>query len=615
MIRGDGPREPRAEIIDDDGTPLARSVAQPPVAIGQRPARAFATAVAIAAILVVIVFVGVSNRNPARPLGTPGVAPSPLVSVEPGLDGSFPASAAGLPVVSVGAAQAIAADASRDDAELAVGGWYTAVRLVETCQPSLMPVGACASDWQTVVESQPDVHWSSDGVSHPIVAGTASITPLFVDPVAPPDLVIGNAGGQLEIVAPTAIVLIGHFHDDRLCATSPGPSTYCTSRFVVDAVADLTGTVPTSEDPILVDSPKITQAEIVTVIRSHLRLGGFVLTYGALSWQADPSEPPYVEPSTDGPPADGRTVWLVRGYLGGTNGSGGAASGPAFASWMAIDDVTGQVWGPLSTPAEAARPAAEFPPTMDGLTVQTVAAAVPNGPTSHGVIAVAGYLSNNRAVEGCPPAPTTDKPNPCSGTQLILIDQPGTILVPNDATFLYEFAVPSNLPSIRPEILPGTTVDNPWQGLGGIGAEISPWPVVVIGQFGDPRSPECAARPGGGNAGCDRSFVVDQLPWIGGIGFGPSIFIGSGLRPRHSAPEVTSAVAGWFLPQSQPAIVSMTSTLPADSAALTGVSLEGRPKQLYWVVRVISNLPAGPASSLLVFDDRTLNLVEVSSGD
>jgi hypothetical protein len=33
------------------------------------------------------------------------------------------------------------------------------------------------------------------------------------------------------------------------------------------------------------------------------------------------------------------------------------------------------------------------------------------------------------------------------------------------------------------------------------------------------------------------------------------------------------------------------------------------------VVRVISNLPAGPASSLLVFDDRTLNLVEVSSGD
>jgi hypothetical protein len=59
----------------------------------------------------------------------------------------------------------------------------------------------------------------------------------------------------------------------------------------------------------------------------------------------------------------------------------------------------------------------------------------------------------------------------------------------------------------------------------------------------------------------------------------------------------------------------MTSTLPADAAALTGVTLDGRPTQLYWVVRVISSLPAGPASSLLVFDDKTLNLVEVSSGD
>ncbi|HEY2887214.1 MAG TPA: hypothetical protein VGJ17_01240, partial [Candidatus Limnocylindrales bacterium] len=96
MIRGDGPREPRAEIIDDDGKPLTRSVAQPPVPIGQRPARAFGAAIAVVAILGVIVFIGVSNRNPARPLGTPGVAPSLPASVAPGLDGSFPAIAAGL---------------------------------------------------------------------------------------------------------------------------------------------------------------------------------------------------------------------------------------------------------------------------------------------------------------------------------------------------------------------------------------------------------------------------------------------------------------------------------------------------------------------------------------
>jgi hypothetical protein len=368
-----------------------------------------------------------------------------------------------------------------------------------------------------------------------------------------------------------------------------------------------------SAGPNEVDTTKLTSAGIVAVVRSHLVTGGLVLSFGALPWQVDVSQPPYVEPSTDGPPADGRTVWLVRGYIPEPAGSG--AGGAALESWLAIDDVTGQVWGPLSVPAVVAPLGAEFPRKVAGLTVQSVGGALPNGPTSKGVIAVAGYLSNDRAVEGCPPAPTTDKPNPCSGTQLVLIDQPGSILVPNDATFLYEFAVPPNLPSIRPVILPGTTVVDPWDGLNGIGAEVASRPVVLIGQFGDQRSPECAPRPGGGNAGCDRSFVVDQLAWVDGVFFGPSVFGGPGGRPSHSATDVTTAVAGWFLPQSQPAIVSMTSTLPADAAALTGVTLEGRPTELYWVVRVISTVPTGPASSLLVFDDRTLNLVEVSSGD
>ena len=593
MIRGDGPREPRAEIIDDDGRPRARSVAQAPVPIGQRPARAFGAAAALLAVLGVIVFVGVSNRHPAGPLATPTASAGPPASLGP----PFPGAAAGLPVISVDVAQSIAADASRDGEELAVGGFYTAVRLVESCRPSLQPVGTCVSDWQAVLESQPDVRWSSDGVSHPITPGTTAITPVFIAPTSPPAAIqiqSDNPGGPLEVVPPARIVLVGHFHDDRLCAASPGPSTYCTSAFAVDGIADSSGAVTATEGQSQVDSTTRSALGIVAVIRSHIVAGGSVLTYGALPWGTDASQPPYVEPSTDGPPVDGRAVWLVRGYVAGAAGSGTGPPAEALVSWMAIDDVTGQVWGPLSMPAVAAPLRAEFPPTIDGLTVQTVATAVPNGPTSHGVIAVAGYLSNDRAVEGCPPAPTTDKPNPCSGTQLILVDQPGTILVPNDATFLYDFAVPADVPSIRPEILPGTTVDDPWHGLDGIGAETSPWPVVMIGQFGDPRSPECAPRPGGGNAGCDRSFVVDQLAWVGGAEFGPSVFTGSGVRPSHSAPDVSAAVAGWFLPLSQPAIVSMTSTLPADSAALTGVTLEGRPKQLYWVVRVISILPTGP---------------------
>lgn len=254
----------------------------------------------------------------------------------------------------------------------------------------------------------------------------------------------------------------------------------------------------------------------------------------------------------------------------------------------------------------------EFPATVDGLPVQPVNSAVLSGPDPGGVVAVAGYLSNDRAPDGCPPGPTTDKPDPCSGTQLVLIDQPDPVLQPNDATFLYDIVVPAGLASIQPVILPGTSAPDPWAGSSTLGAYLRSRSVVLIGQFGDPRSPECAARPGGGNAGCDRSFVVDQVAWLNGLSQGPSVWQGSGRTPVHGWRDAAAALAGWFLPALQPQFVSITSTLPADSAALTGVDLTGRANELFWVVHVITNQPGGPASSFLVFDDRTLNLVEVS---
>ncbi len=253
----------------------------------------------------------------------------------------------------------------------------------------------------------------------------------------------------------------------------------------------------------------------------------------------------------------------------------------------------------------------EFPPTIDGLTVRSVSAAVPDGPSPSGLIAVGGYLSNDRSPEGCPPAPSTDKPNPCSGTQLVLIDDPASVLQPNDATFLYDIVVPQGLPSIQPVVLPGTNVPDPWARVVGLAANAGSRPVVLVGQFGDRRSPQCAPRPGGGNAGCDRSFVIDQLAWIAGANQGPSVFQGPGSRGAHDPVAVEAAVAGWFLPGSTPAIVSITSSLPADAPTLAGISLDGRGPELFWIVRVVSSLADGPRSSILVFDDRTLGLVGV----
>ncbi len=618
MIHGDRPDEPRAEIIDVTGEPLrparSRPADDPDLApdpapgralapIGQRSSRALGATVAIVAALGLVAFAGFANRGQVHPPGPSGSAASGLTSD----DQVFPAVAGGLPVVSVAAAQATAADPAAINAEVAVGGWYSAIRLAESCQPSDQPLGSCVSDGQAVLESRPDIRWSSDGASHPIQPGTTSISPLFIDPIAPPQFVSGNPSGPLEIVPPSPLVLIGHFHDDRLCAQATGPTTACPA-FVVDALADLSGTVSLAPGPLGVTTTRLTSATVVGLITTRLQPTGHPFGFGALPWSVDLSAPPYVEPSGAGPPIDGRTVWLVRGYTDTDAGS-------AIASWMAIDDVTGQVWGPLAQAVAAAPLGPAFPATVDGLPVQTVAAALPSGPGTHAVVAVAGYLSSDRAVEGCPPAPTTDKPNPCSGTQLVVVDRPAVVLQPNDATFLYDIVVPPQLASIRPVILPGTSVADPWAAATNLDDRLAPRPVVLIGQFADPRSPDCAPRPGGGNAGCDRSFLVDQLAWLDGSLQGPSVFIGPNAQPSHSVEDATKAVAGWFLPRSQPAIVSLTSTLPADSANLTGVALDGRLTQRSWVVRVITNLPDGPVSSLLVFDDRTLDLIEVTAGD
>ncbi len=606
MIGGGGPDDHRPEIVEISGP------GRPLGPIGQRSNGPVAAAIGLVAVLGLVVFIGFINRNPARPVG-PSPAPA---SPAPGPSGIFPATVYGLPVVGVTTAQALAATSSGLSVELAVGGWYSAVRLVQACQPSLEPVGTCVSDWQAILESRPDVRWSSDGSSQPAGAGTATITPLFIDPVAAPVLEQVNGGGPAEIVQPSPLVLVGHLRDDRLCAGASSSSGLCTSAFVVDAVADLDGSIQAEPGGAAVVSTKLTSSTVDDLVRSRLQLGGVVLGLGALPWADDPSAPPWVEPSDLGPPVDGRTVWLVRGYLDPNAASGLPGHGAAVASWLAIDDETGQVWGPLAAPAFRLALPPIFPTTVDGLPVQTISEALPTAAGGGGLVAIGGYLSNDRAIEGCPPAPVSDKPDPCSGTSLVLVDRPETVLQADDATFLYAIVVPPGVPSIRPVILTGTSVPDPWGGLSGLGAQIASRPVVLVGRFGDRRSPECAARPGGGNAGCDRSFVIDQIAWIDGVDQGPSVFVAAGRRPIHTAVDVTRAVAGWFLPGSRPPIVSMTGTLPSQSAALTGLTLEGRAAELFWIVRVIGAPTGGPATStFLVFDDRTLNLVEVSAAD
>jgi hypothetical protein len=610
MTQGERPDEPRAEIIETTGA------GRPLGPIGGGSSRSLLAVVGLIVVLGLAGLVALTNlsrNSPDAPAG-PSAAPSGRLAVGPGP--SFPATAAGLPILGVADALGSFNANQATHAEIAVGGWYSAVRLVESCQPTLQPVGTCTSDWTSVLESKPDTVWSGDSSAHPAQPGTSVLNLLLVDPAVTPVLASDFSGFSLEIVAPSPLVLIGHFNDDRVtsCAGAQPLATGCRSVFVVDAVADENGSVATDSANIDVSSSVMTSNSVSGLIRANLQPGGFVLSFGAVGWLSGPSIQSVVEPSPVGPPADGRVVWLVRGYLGSSGGSTSSATGGAVASWMAIDDVTGQVWGPLAIAAAVQPLGADFPATLDSLAVESVSAALARGPDPSGLVAVGGYLSNDRAVEGCPPAPTTDKPNPCSGTQLVLVDQPVPVLQANDATFLYDIVLPAGAASIRPVILPGTSAPDPWADATTIGGRLAPQRVILLGQFGDRRSPECAPRPGGGNAGCDRSFVIDQIAWIEGVPQGPSEYSGSSIRPAHDRTDVAQAVAGWFMPGQTPAFVSITSTLPADAAELTGINLDGRPSGLYWVVLVISTPSSGATGTYLVFDDKRMDLVEVSSG-
>jgi hypothetical protein len=531
----------------------------------------------------------------ANLLATPGPHVSPAPS------SIFPATAAGLPVITVRAASLKDLDQSFGTAELAVGGWYSELRNEETCYPTGQPGIPCPPALTSRLASSSSAIFTPDGTALSPGPETSVLQPVFVDPIMPPDVPPSPRVGTHQVVPPIALVLVGHFHDDRAAACQEGTAQalVCDPAFVVDAVADLAGVVRTDAQAAASSGTRLTSAAVVSTIRGHVQPGGFILEFGPVPWFADTFRFSVVESQRDSPSGVGPIVWLVRGYLAGA------------ASWLAIDDVTGQMWGPLllAAPIDELQPG--FPRTIEGLTVRSVGGALEMAPHCCELVAIGGFLSSDRAPEGCPPWRTTGKPNPCNDTHLALLDQPGSLLQPNDQTFLYDLVAPPGAALIRPLIPPGTTVPDPWAGVTGLAARVEPRAVILVGQFGDPRSPECAQRPGGGNAGCDRSFVVDQVAWSDGRVGGPSIWVGSGIAPAHSADQVARVAADWPNFQSAPSIVSMTATAPADSVALTGTSvLERHGPGLVWVVRLVGD-PSGstPGSGYLVIDDGTLAVV------
>ncbi len=595
---GDGPGDERAEIIEIANQPIARSGdraadaprSQPPESGVRSPSRRRGAIAFAGVALVVGLAVVVSQSNVVSKV-LPTHAPEP--------SSPFPATAAGLPVISVAAATAKGAEEPRVPAELAVGGWLTAILNLQVCHSTGQAVVPCSEPWTTHLLSSATPLFGPDGATLPQPDGASALQTVFVAPIRKPDLPVTNPLETHPTVEPTPLVLVGHFHDDRAsgCPAASVQALACDPAFVVDAVANLSGIVQANGAHGTGLTTALSPADVVALVRGHVQPGGVVLDFGPVRWLPDGRDFSPVEADPSGPSADGRSVWLVRGHLAGA------------PSWLAIDDATGQMWGPLASAPSVIPLAGGFPTTIEGLRVQSVGQALqaisPSG-SCCSYVAVGGYLSNNRAPEGCPLAQTTGKPNACSDTQLALLDSPGTILVANDATFLYDLVPPSGFPAIRPLVLPGTTAPDPWASVSGLAANVQPREVILIGQFGDPRSPECAARPGGGNAGCDLSFVVDQVAWIAGVAQGPSVWIGlgDGVKPIHTPSQVIQAVTQGLGSGNSSSIISLTAATAANLTELTGIPSNDPAAPNIWIIRMTVSSQVGPAqpSRSLVLD-------------
>ncbi len=123
-------------------------------------------------------------------------------------------------------------------------------------------------------------------------------------------------------------------------------------------------------------------------------------------------------------------------------------------------------------------------------------------------------------------------------------------------------SVPADLASIQPVVLPGTSVARPVgrrhdarrppRRTAGRAGRTS-WAILVRRNV--------RARPGGGNAGCDRSFVVQQLAWLDGLPTDPSVFVGPGLEAGAGLARCLRERPG-LVPARDPARSSSRSAAP-----------------------------------------------------
>jgi hypothetical protein len=274
-------------------------------------------AVGVAAILLVALIVG--TTLPADRLSTPTIVPaassaSPRASTSIQSRSPRPGETFGLPIITVADA-ILVRDAGVDDRELAVAGWFTPIPdAVYACPlmrgPIVGPVQLVCPDQFLWLAQDPEVLADAAAPSFKSPVGPA-IHPAFdqIDRSVLPGLPnLRSCGTRASCpIAPTRLVVIGHFDDRRaaLCAAEAGQQ--CRDRFVVDRVDSVAGI---EQLPSLLDAAAGDQLWTVYDVKRLDAAGGAIVSMEVIAGETLFR----IEPSlaTEQHWTRLRAVWVVR---------------------------------------------------------------------------------------------------------------------------------------------------------------------------------------------------------------------------------------------------------------------------------------------------------------
>jgi hypothetical protein len=548
--------------------------------IERRPQdRLVGAAVAVVAVVALVATV-VLPRASSEPTGSAAVSSEPGNVASPGRDSpslqairpspfvdGFATDVAGLKVRPIGDVPRLLADPTVGDTELAIAGWYSASDLVLPCPYQAEPISA--------VEIRcPDVHAWLSATDRPILSPSGSLDQA-TDPagllalrfIAPAEPVGGDGGPRVAMnTTPQAVVVVGHFHDERSARCPSAERLTCEQTFVVDVTSSAYGTLfdrPTSAiDPA--PKTRLSAAEALRLAQDRVGEYATVLQIGLDLG----SDPPWFTTKA-GLDCLCPATWFARGWRYRPDGTTDLhPANTAVASWLVIDDATGTISGPLvdgiPAPTDAADefqfapPPDGFPTTIEGLPVRTVAdIADPDRPRplqEDTPIAVAGWFTQ-----------LPDDTVVLAGTPERLVSY-----APGGVASL----VPSTGPILYPAVVPGGALPPPVQIATPIGA------VFILR---------------------DGPLDLEQVAWLNGAAQKPAEWIAPGLVPQRSAQQVLRETDGgaFIAPGTWP--ISISAVRFGDLATIgiaSGQSGDPRdPDPIVWAVRMAGLQPGAPTAN------------------